>query len=135
MTSQETKLQLARAFHQALLTRDWQSLRSIMAPDVTWTLPGENLISGTASGIDQVIERAKLIASYGPSFELLNILVSRDNMALAIHNQATRGELILDEYLATVCTISDSRISNIETYLSDVEGMNAFFASPPPATK
>lgn len=134
MTSEETKLRLARAFHRALLERDWESLRRIMSPDVTWTLPGENQISGTASGIDQVIARAQLIASYGPSFELLNILVSRDNMALAIHNQATRDDLVLDEYLATVCTITDGTISKIETYLSDVAGMNAFFASPPPAT-
>jgi uncharacterized protein len=55
-------------------------------------------------------------------------------MALAIHNQASRGDLVLDEYLATVCTISDGKISKIETYLSDVDGMNAFFAVPPPAT-
>ena len=39
-------------------------------------------------------------------------------MALAIHNQATRGDLVLDEHLATVCTITDGRISAIETYLS-----------------
>jgi uncharacterized protein len=131
MTAEDTKQRLARAFHQALLTRDWESLRSIMAPDVTWTLPGDNRISGTATGIDHVIERAILIASYGPSFELLNILVSRDNMALAIHNQASRGDLVLDEYLATVCTISDGMIDKIETYLSGVDGMNAFFAVPP----
>jgi hypothetical protein len=44
---------------------------------------------------------------YRPSFELEYILVSRDNMALAIHNQGTGGDLVLDEHLATVCTITD----------------------------
>jgi ketosteroid isomerase-like protein len=102
-----------------------------MTPDVTWTLPGDNRISGTAAGVDAVIARAELIARYGPSFELEHVLVSRDNMALSIHNQATRGDLVLDEHLATVCTITDGRISRIETYLSDVDGMNAFFADAP----
>jgi ketosteroid isomerase-like protein len=131
VTSEDTKQRLAGAFHRALLARDWDSLRTIMTPDVTWTLPGHNRISGTAAGIDEVIARAELIASYGPSFELEHILVSRDNMALGIHNQARRGDLVLDEHLATVCFISDGRISKIETYLSDVEGMNAFFADAP----
>ena len=129
--SEATKHQLARTFHQALLARDWEALRTIMAPDVTWTLPGDNRISGTADGIDDVIARAELIASYGPSFELLHVLVSRDNMALAIRNQATRGHLVLDEHLATVCSIADGRITRIETYLSDVDGMNAFFDGSP----
>ena len=131
MTDEATKQHLAHAFHQALLARDWDGLRAIMAPAVTWTLPGDNRISGTAEGIDAVIARAELIASYGPSFQLLHVLVSRDNMALAIRNQATRGELVLDEHLATVCTIVDRRIARIETYLSDVDGMNAFFTDAP----
>jgi hypothetical protein len=72
-----------------------------------------------------------LIAAYRPSFELQFILMSRDNLALAIHNQATRGELVLDEHLATVCTLSDGKIVGIETFLSEVDGMNAFFADCP----
>jgi len=61
------------------------------------------------------------------NFALEHILLSPDNMALALHNTATRGDLVLDEHLATVCTLSDGKIAAIETYLSDVEGMNAFF--------
>jgi uncharacterized protein len=131
VTSESTKQRLAHAFHQALLARDWNALRAIMSADVTWTLPGENRISGIASGIDEVIDRAKLIATYGPSFELQFILVSRDNVALAIHNRAARGDLILDEHLATVCTIADGKIASVETYLSDLDGMNTFFADLP----
>ena len=131
MTSEEVKQRLASDFHQSLVARDWTALAGIMTPDVTWTLPGNNLISGTAAGVAEVIERAKLIASYGPSFTLEHVLVSRDNMALAIHNRANRGALVLDEHLATVCTITDGRISAVETYLSDVAGMDAYFAERP----
>ncbi len=49
-------------------------------------------------------------------------------MALSLHNTATRGQLRLDEYLSIVCFVRDGKIAAIETYLSDVDGMNAFFS-------
>jgi len=94
-------------------------------------LPGDNAISGIAAGADEVIARATLIAGYGLNFALEHVLVSRDNMALALHNTATWQDIVLDEYLSTVCTIDDGRIVAIETYLSDVDGMNAFFTDRP----
>lgn len=121
------KYELACTFHQALTTKEWSLLRAITSPDVTWVLPGDNVISGPAEGIDAVIARAELIASYGLTFTLEHILVSRDNMALALHNTAQRADAVLDEYLSTVCRITDGVIVSIETYLSDVAGMNAFF--------
>ncbi|WP_436844968.1 hypothetical protein [Streptomyces roseoverticillatus] len=88
---------------------------------------GSITISGTVVGADAVVERAQKIASYGLSFELLHVLVSRENVALSLHNTAQRPDAVLDEYLTTVCRLRDGRIAGIETYLSDVPGMNAFF--------
>ncbi|MFF4406401.1 nuclear transport factor 2 family protein [Streptomyces sp. NPDC001404] len=122
-----TARELGRRFHAALITGDWPAIRSMLHDDATWTLPGDNTISGTVVGADAVVDRARKIASYGPSFELLHILVSRENMALSLHNTAQRPDAILDEHLTTVCRLRDGRIADIETYLSDVPGMNAFF--------
>ncbi|NSC20436.1 nuclear transport factor 2 family protein [Streptomyces albus subsp. chlorinus] len=127
MSHYETAHQLGKQFHAYLATADWDGIRSLLTDDATWTLPGDNTISGTAEGADAVVERAKKIASYGLNFELLHILVSRENMALSLHNTARRGDLKLDEYLSTVCRLRDGKIASIETYLSDVAGMNAFF--------
>ncbi|MEV4923771.1 nuclear transport factor 2 family protein [Streptomyces roseoverticillatus] len=118
---------LGRRFHAALITGDWPAIRSMLHDDATWSLPGDNTISGTVVGADAVVERAQKIASYGLSFELLHVLVSRENMALSLHNTAQRPDAVLDEYLTTVCRLRDGRIAGIETYLSDVPGMNAFF--------
>lgn len=74
-----------------------------------------------------MVARAQKIASYGLNFELLHLLVSRENMALSLHNTARREGAVLDEHLATVCQLRDGKIASIETYLSDVPGMNAFF--------
>ncbi len=131
MTTEHVKQDLATTFQRALTTKDWSLLRTIMDPEVTWTLPGDNQISGTAEGVDAVIVRAELIASYGLTFALEHVLVSRDNVALALHNTARRDERVLDEHLATVCMIRGDRIAGIETYLSDLDGMNVFFADRP----
>jgi len=120
--------ELARRFHGALVAKDWEGMRELFHDEATWTLPGDNAISGCAQGVDAVIERAMLIASYGLAFKLEHILLSRDNMALSLHNTAERDGIRLDEHLATVCRLREGRIAEVETFLSDVPGMNRFFA-------
>jgi hypothetical protein len=127
MSSNEDLVSLGRRFHGALVARDWPALDVLLTRDATWTLPGRNRISGRARGAAAVLERAKLIAGYGINFQLDHILVSATNMALSLHNTAARGDLRLDEHLATVCQVKGGYIEGIETFLSDVEGMNRFF--------
>lgn len=127
MVSDDYKLTIARQFHVALVQKDWGALRALLTDDCAWVLPGDNAISGPAVGADAVVDRARLIASFGLDFKLKHILISRNNMALSLHNTATRGSLVLDEHLSTVCTLRGQKIAAIETYLSDVTGMNAFF--------
>lgn len=123
-----TAEQIAAAFHHALVNRDWHAMRTLFHDDATWTLPGDNAISGIAVGADAVVQRAQQIAGYGLRFELEHVLLSRDNMALALHNTAERDGIRLDEKLATVCRLRGGRIAEVETFLSDVPGMNRFFA-------
>jgi len=121
------KKELAETFLKAVGTQNWDLLHSIITEDISWTLPGTSLISGEVHGVNAIITRSQQIVSYGASLELKYILYGQYNVALFVHNQATRGELILDEHLATVCTIYNGKISKIETYLSDIDGANAFF--------
>jgi hypothetical protein len=74
-----------------------------------------------------VVERARKIAGYQLNFELLPILSGPKDAALHLHNTAERDGLELDEYLATILRIENGKIVFIETFLSDVPGMNAFF--------
>jgi uncharacterized protein len=48
-------------------------------------------------------------------------------MAPSLHNTARSDGAALDEYLATVCFLRNGKIASIETFLSDVQGMDAFF--------
>jgi|HubBroStandDraft_1064217.scaffolds.fasta_scaffold38953_3 ketosteroid isomerase-like protein len=101
--------------------------RENMTDDIVWTLPGTSLISGEASGVDAVIARAHRIVSYELTFNLKHIMIGQSGLALSLHNTASKGTQSLDEHLATVCTLRDGKICEINTYLSDVEMVNAFF--------
>lgn len=127
MISEKMKNEVAQKFVTGLRHRDWDLLRSILTDDIVWDLPGTSLISGEAQGQDAVITRSQLIVSYGLNFALKNILYGQYGVALSLNNTAKRGDLILDEHLATVCSLREGKIFRIDTYLSDVEMVNAFF--------
>ena len=130
MTDDE-KYELASHFIHGLLDRDWARMRSALAEGAPWSLPGETAVSGVAEGADAVIERGQAIVSGGVSIELVHILLGRDNAAVMLHNTGRRGDAVLDEHLTTVFTLDDGHIVALETLISDVPGLNAFFAASP----
>jgi len=121
------KKAIAEQFLTGLRNRNWESLRAIMADDIVWSLPGGSVISGTAKGIEAVIKRAQTIVSYGLTFTLQHILIGQDGVALSRHNTAQHGDLVLDEYLATVFGLRDGKISTTDSCLADVSLVNVFF--------
>jgi uncharacterized protein len=127
MLTGKEKSDIAENFLTALRNRDWVLMRSIMINDIIWTLPGTSLISGEAYGVDAVIKRSQLIVSYNLTYGLKNILFGQHGVALSLNNTARRGDLVLEEHLATVFSLSDGKISRIDTYLSDVDMVDAFF--------
>lgn len=127
MHTDATKEKIAEQFLNGLRTRDWDSMRAIITDDIAWSVPGRSLISGEAHGADAIIERAQLIASYRLTFTLKHILLGQYDVALSLNNTARRGDLILDHHLAVILLLRDGMICAINTYLSDVALVNAFF--------
>lgn len=125
--SEEAKLNLAHQFLSSLKTKDWNLLRSLLTADCKWSLPGDSIISGEAIGIDAVVRRAQLIVSFGVSLQLNHVLYGMYGFGLSVHNQAVIRGVELDEHLATICEVRGRKIAAINTYLSDVPGVNAFF--------
>ncbi|OLZ67232.1 hypothetical protein AV521_25635 [Streptomyces sp. IMTB 2501] len=122
---------IAERFLTAFQARDWEALRGLLADDIAWTMPGTGTISGTVHGAEAVVDRARHIAGRGLHTELLHVLVGAHGAALSLHNTATAPDgRRLDEYLATVLTTRHGRITAIDSYLSDVDGMSSFFTAP-----
>jgi uncharacterized protein len=127
MTTIDENRRTAECFLASLRNRDWDLMRSLLADDVVWNLPGSSLISGRACGAEAVIFRARTIVSYGLTFTLRHLLFGAEGVALSLHNTARRRDQLLDEHLATVCKMRDGKIGAIDTYLSDVDMVDAYF--------
>jgi hypothetical protein len=56
------------------------------------------------------------------------VLYGQFGFALSLNNTAKHGDTVLDEHLATVCSLREEKIGRIDTYLSDLPMANAFFA-------
>ncbi len=57
MSGVDPKILLARRLHSTLTARDWPALRGLFTDDASWTLPGDNAVSGHVEGGDAVIDR------------------------------------------------------------------------------
>jgi uncharacterized protein len=114
-------------FLHATAAKDWVAMRSIVADDAVWTLPGTSLISGEIRGGDAVVSRAKKLAEYGVNVTIERFLYGLSDVTLLLHNTSQRGDIVLDEHLCNVCRIRDGKITTIDTYVSDVEMINTFF--------
>jgi ketosteroid isomerase-like protein len=127
LPTEAEKLHIANTFLASLKNNDWETMRTIIAQDAIWTLPGTSLLSGEAIGADAIINRAQGLKHFGVKFQLHHILYGLHGVTLSLHNTSIRGDLILDEQVAIVCEIREGEIVGMTTYLSDVAGINAFF--------
>jgi len=127
--SETEKMQLGLSFLAAWKNRSWALMKTLLSDDVTWSLPGESLLSGEVQGSDAITLRAGQLKDFGVQVELRHILFSRDGLALALHNTAKRGQLVLDEHVLIVCDLAGHKISRLTTYLDDIAGIEAFFVA------
>lgn len=125
--TEEEKKNLATRFIAAIRARDAGMFRTIMTDDVVWSLPGTSIVSGLAHGVPGILKRAETLVGYGVSLEILHVVLGYEGVALLLHNTGKRDGRVLDEYLTTVCAFRDGRIARLDTYISDIPMLNAYF--------
>lgn len=126
MTETE-KRNLAESFIAGLRNQDAKLLRSILTSDVTWSLPGESFMSGEAQGVEGILKRANAFHQYNVHLQIEYVLYGYRDVALSLHNTGQKDGKILDERLTTVLHLQETRAHRIETYISDVSMLNAYF--------
>jgi ketosteroid isomerase-like protein len=126
--SDSEKQALATSFIAALRSLDEKGLNKIMTDDVVWTLPGSSLVSGVAHGVAGILKRAQAIVDRDVTLEIMHVVLGHEGVALLLHNTGKWKGKVLDEYLTTVCTLRDGKIARLDTYISDIPMVNAYFA-------
>ena len=121
------KKKIAEAFIAALHARNKSALEAIMVDDVVWSLPGSSTMSGEARGVDAILQRSEILRGYGVKIEVEHVVYGFRDVALHLHNTGKQDGKVLDEYLTTVCHLDGDKIRRLDTFISDVEMLNAFF--------
>ena len=127
MTDTTTPQRLATGFLAGLIDHDFDRMHAALAPDATWSVPGDTDISGVARGADAVVARARAVASGGVTIALQYELAGWDRVAVLLHNTGRRGDTVLDEQVVIVFTTADGRITAAENLISDVPMLEAYF--------
>ena len=124
----EQKKALAIDFAMAVKTRNSETLQSLVMDDVIWSLPGTSLLSGEVHGVDGILMRAEILDAFEVNVKVEHVVVGYKNIGLLLHNTGSKGGKILDEHLTTIFILREKKIHRMETLISDVPMLNAYFA-------
>jgi uncharacterized protein len=127
MTEQEKKA-IAQDFIRGLGDRDARLLRSMMTEDVIWSLPGESPMSGEAHGLDAILKRANTLHGFNVNIAVEHVVFGLYDVALHLHNTGHYGGKVLDEHLTTVIHLDGGKIRRLDTFISDIPMLNAYFS-------
>lgn len=118
---------VADEYRSAQAACDRDRMSAVLHDDVVWVLAGDNAVSGEVRGVAAVFARFARLADYGVRIGIELITIGRDGAALIMHNTGEHDGRTLDEHLVSTMTIEDHQITRIDTYLSDLDMMNAYF--------
>ncbi len=123
-------VQLIKRYQAAMASGDFATGATFFAPDVRYTVPGNNPLSGEFVGAEQVMGYfGKLMASTGGTYRIAEMrwLVSGDEVALVTTNEAEREGRALTWYETIVFTIQDNKKRSIRLFQADQEAVDMFF--------
>jgi ketosteroid isomerase-like protein len=123
----EQKQKLALKFLSILGKPDAGVVKEVTVEDVVWTFPGTSQISGEAHGIEAIMKRANTIASFKVKVEVIRTVYGFSGASVILHNTGQKDGKILDEHLAAVFAFRGDKIERLDTHLSDVPMVKAFF--------
>jgi hypothetical protein len=122
------KKEIALTFIHSLQQRDPILLKTVLADNAVWSLPGNNQISGEAIGADAIVARGQALGEHGVNFELLHVIYGYEGMGIMLHNTGKCRGRVLDEFLSSIFKLQGDRICRIDTYITDVPMLNAYVA-------
>jgi ketosteroid isomerase-like protein len=110
---------------------DMGKLSELIAPDVVWHVPGNNLISGTYTSRDGIFGCfSKIFELSGGSYkpQLLDILADDNYTVALLHATARHGEKVLDQDYAFIMRIRGEQIAELQEAWTEGPAWNEFWS-------
>jgi len=128
VSNEDTVRQGYEAFGQG----DMDTLRSIMTPDVTQSVPGKSQVSGDHKGVDNVLGYyATLFELTGGTLkaELQSTTAEGADKVVAVHKlSAQRGDKSYDRDETLAFTFAGGKISRLDEHHDDQAAFDDFFS-------
>jgi uncharacterized protein len=110
---------------------DMDTLAELIAPDVVWHVPGDNLISGTYTSRDGIFGCfSKIFELSGGSYQpqLLDILADDNYTVALLHANARHGDKVLDQDYAFIMRIRNGQIAELQEAWTEGPAWNEFWS-------
>jgi ketosteroid isomerase-like protein len=131
ITAKHPNIEVWEQVYETFTTGDTDRLSQLIAADVVWHVPGDNLISGTYSSREAIFGCFNKIyeltgGTYKP--ELLDILADDKYTVAILHGVARRGEKTLDQDYAFISKIRDGQIAELWEAWTEGPAWNEFWS-------
>ncbi|MEJ1929452.1 nuclear transport factor 2 family protein [Nostoc sp. NIES-2111] len=122
-------VQIVERMYECFNRGDMNTIRNeIFAPDLVWRLPGHHPLSGTKNGADEVIAFFAELNRGGIQVDLINIDAWGEDTVVEVHRgHGQRNGAVLDALNCTHYHIRNSKIADVQVYISDQHTVDQFF--------
>lgn len=123
--------ELLQRLFAAFAARDLATIDAALAPEVTWTTPGRNLLAGTYEGRDAVLAqlaRSGELTGGTYATEVRDVLASDAHVAVLYTGTGTRGETTAALDVLALYAIAGGRVTSVRVAPLDPVAFDAFWS-------
>ena len=119
-------------FFEAYGKRDMESLKEVISEDIHWTFPGNNKLSGTKTGISEVMEffdiMGSIMSSSNTQVEKLVLGISEDYVSECQYIHTQREDYInLNQNMCVLWKFKEGKIIEGQHLVSDQKEADYYF--------
>jgi ketosteroid isomerase-like protein len=128
----DPNLDLIDRFFAAYGERDLAALRDVLTEDATWTFPGHHALSGTKTGIEEIVAFFDAMGTtMGGSNPTVDRLVLGVNEQYAVECQHVRTDQAdgpnLDQQMCVLWSFANGKITSGRHLVADQDAVDMFF--------
>lgn len=113
-TAREQNLEAGRALYAAFVSRDMDGLRERIASDAVWNVGGDNAITGTYRGHEEIFGLFRRLQEMtGGTFKFVvhDLLASDDHVVVLAYVRGRRNGIDLDSPVVHMMHMRDGRLT------------------------
>ncbi|WP_157357289.1 nuclear transport factor 2 family protein [Amycolatopsis nigrescens] len=125
-TAVHPNIRLIREYYQAYASGDLRALERFFAPDIRWTIPGHHPLSGTKTGVAEVLAFFRELGRAGFRAETF-FLAADGDWVVDLHRGWSTTPAGLDITWALAFRITGRKIVEAVNFAADQHAADAFF--------